>query len=499
MSLTVDKIWSHYLSDGAGKITYKDIKIDYSEAYKIINGTVRFLNKKDIGKDSIVTVMDFNTLDHYILQNAVPMSGAIINSMNIMLSPKDIKKIIDKIDPDLIFINQILFPTLSEIIRGRDYIIIDGKWSYENFNKNIETINYDYLTENQPAQIVLTSGTTGDPKMILYTHKQVIEAIWAISSLLSTYEGPAKLTSNDNAMAIIPMYHIFGWGMVYIPQLIGFNLVLDGKFVPSDALNTIKNNDVTWINAVPTMVNFLMAYQKNNELSGLKILLGGSSISEKLKNQILKLNMEFASIYGFSDGLIAGIGRINSSESNLSLEDIEEKLRTSVTLAPFASVKIEKLENSDYGKIYFSAPWLPDKYYLYDRENYKNGWFYTGDIGMMNSDGRLTVMDREKDLIKSGGEWIPSAVLESIISSFTGVNLCAVVGIEDEKWGERPVAIVNEGINNDELMNYLKSLVDNGTLNKWWLPERIYNIENFPLSGTGKINKRELKSLFMKK
>lgn len=295
------------------------------------------------------------------------------------------------------------------------------------------------------------------------------------------------------------MYHIFGWGMVYIPQLIGFNLILDGRFIPKDAINAIKSNNVTWINGVPTMVNLLMSYQKNNELSGIKILLGGSSISEKLKNQILEMQMEFTSIYGFSDGLIAGIGRINNSELNLTPEEIEEKLRTSVTIAPFASVRIEKFENSDYGKIFFSAPWLPDKYYLYDRENYKNGWFYTGDIGMINSDGRLTIMDREKDLIKSGGEWIPSATMESIISGYSGVIQCAVLGMEDEKWGERPVAIVNNGVNNDGLMNYLKSLVDNGTLKKWWLPEKIYNLDNFPLTGTGKINKRELKSLFIKK
>ncbi len=495
MGITIDRIWAHYPSEKSGEITYSDIKIDYSEAYKIINGVVKFLNKKEIGKDSIVTVIDYNTLDHYILHNAIPMAGAIINSMNIRLTTVNIKRMVEEIDPDLIFINRELMEPLSGVIEGRDSIVIDGEWAYNNFKNNSDIVNYDYLDENQPAQLLLTAGTTGVPKGVLYSHKQVNEAIWSISSLLSAYGGPAKLTNQDNAMAIVPMHNMFGWGMAYIPQLIGCNLILGGKFNLESTVKIIEKNKVTWINAVIPIANLLLSV--DNNLSGIKILLGGSYISEKLKNQILNKHMEYASFYGSSDGLIAGIGMVNSYESSKSLPEIEEVIRNSVNLAPFASVRIEKLGSSDYGKIYFKAPWLPDKYYLYDRGNYKKGWFYTGDIGMLTPDGRLTIMDRESDLIKSGGEWIPSATVENFILNFPGITQCAVIGLEDPKWGEKPVAVINNGVDKYKLLDYLNSLVDGGNMKKWWVPEEVHNIDDFPMTGTGKIDKSQLKSIIL--
>lgn len=498
MGITIDRIWAHYPSEKSGEITYDDIKINYSEACGIINGVVKFLNKKEIGKDSIVTVIDYNTLDHYILHNAIPMSGAIINSMNIRLTASNIKKIIEEIDPDLIFINQDLLDSLSDVIEGRESIVIDGRWSYTNFKNNSDTVNYDYLDENQPAQLLLTAGTTGHPKGVLYSHKQVIEAIWSISSLLSSYEGPAKLTNSDNAMAIVPMHNMFGWGMVYIPQLIGCDLILGGKFNPVNTVKTIEKSKVTWINAVPPIANLILS-ANHNGLSGIKILLGGSYISEKLKKQILDMHMEFASIYGSSDGLIAGIGRVNRSESVKPLEEIEEIIRNSVNLAPFASVRIEKLGGSDYGKIYFKAPWLPDKYYLYDRGNYKKGWFHTGDIGKITQDGRLTIMDREDDLIKSGGEWIPSATVENFILNFPGMTQCAVIGLEEPKWEEKPVAVINNGVDKYKLLDYLNSLSDEKKIEKWWVPEEVFNIDEFPMTGDGKIDKNQLKLIILNK
>lgn len=207
------------------------------------------------------------------------------------------------------------------------------------------------------------------------------------------------------------------------------------------------------------------------------------------------------SIYGFTDGLIASIGTVNEAYGN-----IEDEKRYSVstrfsTPAPLSEFRIEKTPDGP-PEIFFRSPWLPEGYVSDEgrtKEAYIDGWFRPGDSGHIDDMGNLAINDHLNDLIKSGDEFIPSSVLESHISEVPGVELVAVVPREDKKWIERPVAFIRTSKDFESLVqavkNSLDSLVTAGKVPRWWLPDRFYRIEEMPMTGTGKIDKKELREL----
>ncbi|MBE8539696.1 AMP-binding protein [Geoglobus acetivorans] len=433
-------------------------------------------------KGEVVAVADWNTLEFMKLVYAIPIAGGIVYPVNIRLPPEQILYTLEKSDAKTLIFSRD-FELLTKKFEGR-HISIDEVGRGEKIQDTTE--------QQDDAVIMFTSGTTGLPKAVKYSHEKFIDGALSIATQLTTQESPAKLTRNDVIFPQIPMYHIVSWGSVFIAPYLGLKLVLGGKFEPGTVVETIKSEGATWINAVPTMIHMLI--ESSQDFGGIKALVGGSAVTKKLAEKMKERNIEFSMIYGATDMLAASISIYTSYTRS------EDMLREITHPVPFADFKIRKFENSDMGEILFRAPWLPMGYYKDEqktKESYtEDGWFITGDIGIEMPDGGIKILDRFKDAIKSGGEWIPTSILESVISEIEGVELVAVVGKRDEKWDERPVAIIKayKEIEKSTVTEYLKKAAEEGRIAKWWIPDEIVFVEDMPLTSTGKISKLELKN-----
>lgn len=480
-----------YIAERASKL-YPSVEIvgpekrtNYRDFYSDVKSTAGWLQEElGLKKGEVVAVADWNTLRFMELVYAIPMAGGIIYPVNIRLPPEQIFYTLDKADVRYLIYSED-FSALAEKFNGT-------KLSMREVGKGSEV--QENVNESDDAVIMFTSGTTGLPKAVKYTHGKFIDGALSIAHQLTMNETPAKLERSDVMFPQIPMYHIVSWGSVLIAPYLGLKLVLGGKFDPAGTIRKIREEGATWINAVPTMIHMLIESDRN--FGGVKVLVGGSAVTRRLANKMRERNIRFTTIYGATDMLAASIAIFTDYTTN------EEMIMEITHPVPFARFKIRKFENSDMGEILFKAPWLPMGYYKDEKktkESYtEDGWFITGDIGIETPDGGIKILDRFKDAIKSGGEWIPTSILESVISEVQWVEFVAVIGRKDEKWDERPVAVIKpfsaEKASKREVLEHLRKAADEGRIAKWWIPDEIVFVDEMPLTSTGKISKLELKN-----
>ncbi|HEM55919.1 MAG TPA: AMP-dependent synthetase [Thermodesulfobium narugense] len=507
VNLTLDRLFYRtLLVNPDEKIVYKDRYITYNNLFKNSCKIANALNELGF-KNKNIAVMDWNTIEFAELLYGIPFSGNLIHSVNIRLPPDELIKTIVSANDSVIFFSKDMLPIIEKIkslgIIPKENLIIMGEESaeYKNMNDMIKNssdkLNLN-INENDLVMILFTSGTTGIPKGVKYSSKDIILAVWSILTLLSSYEGNSRLNSKDVIFSLIPFYHIFSWGTLYISTLLGSKYVMDGKFDVESTLNAIEKNKVTWMSMVPTMLYALLSSKDAHKMNGMKILIGGSAIPSGLVKNAIDHNIELTSIYGFTDGLIGGIGTLKGKGSRKKEE--EYYISTAYfTPAPFTEYYFDE---SKGGEIYFRAPWLPDEYFNIPKEESlksftEDGWFRPGDAGSIESEGKIKIKDRIKDLIKSGGEFIPTMILENLISELEPVELVAVVGKEDLKWIERPWAVIKtkkgKNFNEKEARKHLEKYAREGIIEKWWIPDRFILIDDMPLTGTGKIDKKILK------
>ncbi|ARM75514.1 AMP-binding protein [Acidianus manzaensis] len=469
--------------DVESKKTYEEV---YEESLRLIT----YLKSLGISKGDVIAILGLNTIKFVELIYSIASMGAIVYPVNIRLPPEQLLYTLNKSHSKFLVYDNI-FKDYASLVKSRT---------------NLQTISFDELkfTEDKGkalcnahdnAVILFTSGTTGVPKAVMYTHEKMISGALAILNQLSYYNAPAKLSQNDVMFPHIPIYHILSWGSLIIGPMLGAKLVYEGRFDPKTALTIIEKENVSWISVVPTMMQMLLDAGLNKK--GLKVLIGGSPIPDGLVKKMRELDMHFSAIYGGTDMLAASI--TIETESILSGRLEPHKVTHPVPMAEF---KINSRSRNEPGEILFRAPWIPDGYFE-DKEKTlesftEDGWFKTGDIGYIVEDGGIVILDRLKDIIKSGGEWIPSSILEAAISELPFVSLVAVVAKKDEKWGERPIAFVKlskdtEGAK-EKILDHLKKLAQDGKINNFWIPDDIIIVDNIPLTGTGKIDKKALRS-----
>ncbi len=460
-------------------------RTNYRDFFADVKRTAGWL-KDEMGlkKGEVVAVADWNTLRFMELVYAVPMAGGIIYPVNIRLPPEQIFYTLEKAGARYLLYSDDFSPLAGKF---------DGtKLEMKEVGRGEEA--EESAEEDDDAVIMFTSGTTGLPKAVKYTHRKFIDGALSIAHQLSMHDTPAKLERSDVMFPQIPMYHIVSWGSVLIAPYLGLKLVLGGKFDPAETVKKIGEEKATWINAVPTMIHMLI--ESDESFGGVKVLVGGSAVTRRLAERMKERNIRFTTIYGATDMLAASIAIFTDYTTS------EEMIREITHPVPFARFRIRKFENSEMGEILFKAPWLPMEYYKDEKktkESYtEDGWFITGDIGVETPDGGIKILDRFKDAIKSGGEWIPTSILESVISEVQWVEFVAVIGRKDEKWDERPVAVIKpvsaERASKEEVLNHLKGAAEEGRIAKWWIPDEIVFVDEMPLTSTGKISKLELKN-----
>lgn len=474
----------------------------YREMYKRVLRLSNSLLSLGIGKGNVIGVADWNTAKFFELHYAASLIGALIYPVNIRLPPDQIAYTIKVADVDYLFVSDD-FKAIANFVPENRVISLDfpSKVNYNDLiddgdakEPEVEVLPNDYYS------ILFTSGTTGLPKATRYTHEKLLQGALSIAYQLGLYKTPARLSSEDVIFPFIPFYHIHAWGIAFIAPYLGAKLVLGGKFDPMKAIELIEKEKVTWINAVPTMVTMLLQSGMVEKLNGVKALVGGSPLTADLAKKMVDSGMSFTTIYGATDMLAASIS-IVSSEAEKG--DVIDYIRQTTHPVPFAEMKVIGMDgkvakDGEMGELYFKASWLSGEYYKDEektREAYQDGWFKTGDVAIMLPDGGIRILDRVKDAVKSGGEWIPTSILESVISEVDGVEMVAVLGKRDEKWGERPVAIIKGNVDAEKVKEHLAKVVEGGRISKWWMPDEVRFVDDLPLTSTGKIDKLSLRKL----
>jgi len=320
-----------------------------------------------------------------------------------------------------------------------------------------------------------------------------------------------NLSKGDVFMHIVPMFHVWSWGLPYAVPMIGLKQVYPGKLDPIMMLELITREKVTYAAGVPTILYMLLTApgSEKYDITGFKFVVGGGALPKGLAKLALARGIDVISGYGMTETApILTIVHLPKEQLDPEKE-LELRTRTGIPI-PLVDLIVADEEckpvpkdGETMGEILVRTPWVAYEYYK-DPERteraWRCGWFHTGDIAVWYTDGFIKIVDRDKDVIKSGGEWISSLRLEDIISRHPGVGQVAVIAAKHAKWGERPVALIvpkpGSTVTPDDVRGVLTKAFEAGEIPKWWLPDKILIVDELPLTSVGKVNKRVLREKY---
>jgi fatty-acyl-CoA synthase len=468
-----------------------------------------------------VATFAWNHYQHYELYYAIPGVGAVCHPLNIRLSSEQLAFIINHAEDKVVFLDASLIhlfePFASRLSTVKQIVILNAPEDFQSTIPNIihyedlvaagkEDFEWIEVDENQACAMCYTSGTTGNPKGVLYSHRSTY--LHAITNLSPN---AVNISSADRMLSICPMFHVMAWGFPYICMLAGADMIMPSKHLqPAALIDIIQREKITLANGVPTIwmgiYDELKRNPKQEKLSLREFMVGGSAIPVSL---IRKFQVEFGigsfHAWGMTEtSPVVTASRLQFHHSELSDED-KFRLRSKQGIEmPGVEIRVvqedgtlAKKDGKSVGEIEVRGHWIISGYYKTKNENSHSmdGWFRTGDVGTMDDCGYMELTDRTKDLIKSGGEWISSVALETTLMNHPLVAEAAVIAIPHEKWVERPLACVvfKEGkrASQEELNEFLlKHFV------KHQLPDFYIALKEIPKTGIGKFDKKKMRSLY---
>ncbi len=514
------------------EIVYRDlVRYDYLTLGKRVAQLAHALNQLGVKEGDTVAVMDWDSHRYLECYFAVPMIGAVLHTINIRLAPDQLLYTINHAEDDVILVNSDFLPLLEgvkdDIKTVKKYVLLTDKeekpetslelaGEYEELlQPNPSDYDFPDFDENVIATTFYTTGTTGMPKGVYFSHRQLVLHTHGLLHTLCGFKSVIELDSNDIYMPLTPMFHVHAWGVPYFSTFIGTKQIYPGRYEPEMLLKLILSEKVTFSHCVPTILHMLLsspAVQKA-DLSGWKVIIGGSALSKGLCREALKRGINVTTGYGMSETCpILTVANLKPYMLDWDLEDqIEVRTKTGLPI-PHVQLRIadpmgnpQPHDGQSTGELVVRSPWLTQGYLKEpekSEELWTNGWLHTGDVGYIDQLGYLKLTDRLKDVIKTGGEWISSLTLEDIISQHEAVSEVAVVGIPDEKWGERPLALVvlkeeyKGKLSSDEIKGFVLKFVEEGTIPKYGVPDRIEEVEEIPKTSVGKLNKKEIRKQY---
>lgn len=507
------------------EIVYGKEKYSYSKfgerARRIASG---LLNRVGVHEGDVVAVLDWDSMRYMEAYFAVPMAGAVLHTVNIRYPPEIIYYTMAHAEDKYVIVRDEFLPMLEkyaemfEFVKGWIICSDSGKevktslkpfFNYNDLIESEESALPD-VTEDRMATVFYTSGTTGMPKGVTFTHKQIV--LHAMSLQMAGAMAPLNNSEHDVVMPLVPMFHVHSWGLPYNSLFSGMKYVLPGRYDFPKLLETIDREKVTFTASVPSILYMLLSAPNIAEhaasLKGLKMLIGGSSLPRGLATKARGLGMIVVGAYGLSETCPAlTISVYNERAMSLPEGRRQECLLTAGIPFPFVQIRVVDSSFRDVptdgktaGEVIARAPWCTSGYFKDPEktdELWARGWLHTGDIAVKDELGYLQIVDREKDAVKSGGEFIPSLLLESAISECPGVGEVAVVGMEDPKWGERPYAVITRHgeVTGAQIVEHLKKYVVTGRIQDWWIPDGFEFVEAIPKTSTGKADKKELRGM----
>lgn len=496
-------------------------RLTYGDFAKRTRALASVLENLGVQQGDRVGTFAWNDHRHLEAYFAIPSMGAVLHTINIRLSSDHLKYIINDAEDKVLLIDQGLLPLIEnikdDIPTVEAFIVLSDEeelpdteiqpvYHYENLLKQGH-INYVFpnnLNENDPAGMCYTSATTGNPKGVLYTHRSIV-----LHSMMLGLADTMALSERDVAMHVVPMFHVNAWGFPFSSVWFGTTQVLPGpNFTFKTLGELIETEKVTITAGVPTiwigLLNELNTHKY--DLSSLRyIVCGGSALPKGIIRAYQeKYNIPFLIAYGMTEtSPVATVSRLKSYQQDTEYEDKLDFISKQGIPVPGIEIKVinedgEVLNNGqEMGEVLVRGPWIIDEYYNQPEkssEAVKDGWLYTGDIATVDSEGNIKIVDRTKDLIKSGGEWISSVDIENALMAHEAVSEAAVIAVPHVKWQERPIAFVvkseisNVNATKEDLLDFLAP-----QFAKWWLPDDIIFIEAIPKTSVGKFLKRKLR------
>lgn len=515
---------------GKQEIVCKDysgiFRYNYSQFYERVCRLANVLDKLGVQRGERVATLAWNTHRHLELYFAIPCMGSVLHTLNLRLFPDQLIYIINHAEDRVIFVDQDLLPLLEaikdKIKPVRHFVVMNDSmdipqtslsqvYSYEELLQGAPSI-YQFpqdIDEWSTAAMCYTTATTGDPKGVAYTQRAIF-----LHSMACLSADTMGLSNRDSVLPVVPMFHANAWGLPFTATWTGAKQVFPGSRPdPKSICQLIQDEKVTVTAGVPTVwMGILQVFEKEKyDFSLVKAFIcGGSAVPLALmKAYDEKIGVPIIHAYGMTE--TTPLVTLSKTKGYMDQWPVEKQYQVRVkqgTVAPGLEIKIigengEELphDGTTMGELLVRGPWIAGEYYNNPEKSaecMKGGWLYTNDIATIDEEGYVSICDRTKDLIKSGGEWISSVDMENTIMAHPGVAEAAVIAMPHEKWDERPMACVvpkaeYKGVlKQEDIIIFLEDKIA-----RWMLPDKVIFIEEIPKTSVGKFNKKELRQKYL--
>jgi fatty-acyl-CoA synthase len=505
------EIVSHRPDKSAVRSTYCDF---YPRTRLLSEGLIRL----GLRRGDRVASMMWNHSAHLEAFFGVPCAGGILHTLNLRLHPHEIAKIANHAEDRFLIVDDVLLPLYEQIrkdVKFEQVIVVpfgcegvpQGLLNYEELlAESRGAFQYPAIEENDGAAMCFTSGTTGFSQGVVYTHRSLV-----LHSMAEAMVDTFALSHQDTLMALAPMFHANAWGVPHAAVMTGTRLVFMGPNVDAEfVLDTLLSERVTIANAVPTVwINVLEALEKYPGRwkfeKPLRVISGGTAPPLELMRRLDGHNIRILHLWGMTEtSPMATTGHLRSRMRDWPEEKKYQIRAKQGWPVPLIDIRVMRPEGEapwdgeTPGEVEIRGPWVASEYYKAPDQAHRwteDGWFRTGDVGTIDADGIMKVVDRAKDLVKSGGEWISSVDLENALMGHPAVKEACVVGIPHPKWQERPLAavVLREGakVTDCELREFLAK-----DFAKWQLPDAFVFVEAIPRTSVGKFKKTALREQF---
>lgn len=477
------------------------------------------LDVLEVPRSARVATFGWNSRRHVELYLGVPSAGRILHTINHRLFARDLAHIMSDAADDIVFVDRSLLGTVWDVVRSTAtvrWIVVMDDGGEEEIPADPRVVDYEALLarcpepapavrvdENDAASLCYTSGTTGRPRGVLYSHRSIV-----LHAMLLLGVDNFAISERDVVMPVVPMFHVNAWGLPYAAMLAGADLVLPGPaMAPENLIRQLSRHRVTFSAGVPAIWRALEPLLGTADLSSLRMVVsGGSALPDALSEAWARATgVPITSSWGMTEtSPLVACGRVSSAHDALPADDRRRLLGQPGPTVPLVDVRIVdadgrpvERDGASPGELQVAGPTIAARYFGADPGTSSftdDGWLRTGDVATLDAFGYLRIVDRTKDMIKSGGEWISSVTVENELMAHPAVREAAVVGVTDDRWGERPwayvVLAVGEEIDETGLRRHLRERVAS-----WWVPDRFLIIDEIPKTATGKFSKVALRDL----
>ena len=501
----------------------------YHDFFKKINRLANTLKNLNLEKGSVIAVMDWDTPRYLACYFAIPMCGYILQTVNVRLSEDKVLYTLNHAKPKVLLLNsefapmiknhQFDVPSVEHVIWLDDQGIAAPDYTVGEYEALLgqasDVYEYEDFDENTIATTFYTSGTTGNPKGVFFTHRQIVLNSLAVASAVALNTGNNGLRFDDVYMPMTPMFHVHAWGMPYVATMIGLKQVYPGRYAADTLVDLIEKYHVTVTHGVPTILQMLLAEmgKRGGKFSNLKMIIGGSKLNEGLAKMAIEQGIEVMTGYGMSETCpVLSITAFDDQTATMTHdEQIAYRCLTGkpvllVDMQVWGGASVMPNDGKSTGELVVRSPWLTQSYFKnHDAGNelWEGGYLHTQDIGYITQNGTIKITDRLKDVIKSGGEWVSSLEIETILSLHPSVADIAVVGVPDERWGERPMALVvlkpsHADTQAKDIIAIAEQAFERGLIPKYGIPNQLKFVTALPKTSVGKLDKKVIREQYAK-